>query len=452
MPTVNFEIRVADFSKEHFALSVIAAPKLSPELARKSFPIPKRDLERIAGPDLSLAVSSKDQVLRAPGSSANLDVQAFGEQLFRILIWDHQDRELIASWEHFAEQAEHARCLRLCLANQVPALPWEALRDPYKLNGSLARQFSVVRYIPASPPIQPLDIGTEPLRMLVVFADPDGDLARASAIQRERTAIQEALGGATARGELSIDFVEAGTGSTLDRIKAKADAHAYHVLHYFGHGNSEGQGWLQFEGPRPAEAAPASWEDLHQALGSALSSLRLVILNACELAQPGEGLVRYTPFTNLAACFLNAGAATVVAMQYPIRTDTATTFTRAFYEQLAAHPCPSAGEVEAAVVEGRKAIIGKQNAVEWITPVLFTRMQDDLIFRRPDDRSRAWEEARVLIAAGAWGDAAEKVEALLLDEPKSREGLRLKQKLLDQAATMIEQMDPRGGEIVDALE
>ena len=138
MPTVNFEIRVADFSKEHFALSVIAAPKLSPELARKSFPIPKRDLERIAGPDLSLAVSSKDQVLRAPGSSANLDVQAFGEQLFRILIWDHQDRELIASWEHFAEQAEHARCLRLCLANQVPALPWEALRDPYKLNGSLS--------------------------------------------------------------------------------------------------------------------------------------------------------------------------------------------------------------------------------------------------------------------------------------------------------------------------
>ena len=117
-----------------------------------------------------------------------------------------------------------------------------------------------------------------------------------------------------------------------------------------------------------------------------MSSLRLVILNACDLAQPGEELVRYTPFTNLAACFLNAGAAMAVAMQYPIRTDTATTFTRPFYEHLAAHPFAVAREIEAAVVEGRKAIIGEQNAVEWITPVVFTRMQEDAIFRVSADR------------------------------------------------------------------
>ena len=178
MPTANFEIRVADFSNEHFALSVIAAPRLTPELARKSFPIPS-----------TIWYASPVPICRSPSAAK---IRCCG-RLVHPPIWTFRRsvnsysgfssgttriRSCIASWEHFAELPEHARCLRLCLANQVPALPWEALRDPYKLNGSLARRFSVVRYIPTSPPIQPLDIGTEPLRMLVVFADPDGDLRK----------------------------------------------------------------------------------------------------------------------------------------------------------------------------------------------------------------------------------------------------------------------------------
>ena len=410
MPTAHFEIRVADFNDEYFTLSVIDAPKLSPELAHKSFPISKKTLARLARPDLEWAVNSKDEALRAPGSPAGQSVEAFGEALFDALIWDYKDPDLIASWTDFAGLSRHVRSLRLCLANQVPGLPWEALRDPYRLNGSLARQLSIVRYIPTSPPLQPLDLKGDPLRMLVVFADSDGDLSKASAIQKERAAIQDALQTAIARGDLCLDFIEPEKGPTLNQLKDAIAVHTYHILHYFGHGHSMGQGQLDFEGARRGETALVSWEDLHDVLQPTLSSLRLVILNACELAQPGKSRVKYTPFTNLAACFLNAGAAMVVAMQYPIRTDTATTFTRAFYEQLAAHPCPSAEEVEAAVVEGRKAIIGKQNAVEWITPVLFTRMQDDLIFRRPDDRSGALEGARGTDCGGSLDRRGQKGE------------------------------------------
>ena len=330
MPAAHFEIRITDFNETYFALTVTAAPRLSPELARKSFPIARQALADLARPDFSWAVNSRDDALRAPDSPASQSVEAFGEALFETLIWQHRDPDLIACWSDFAGLPDPRRSLRLCLANQVPDLPWEALRDPYRLNGALARQLSVVRHIPTSPAIAPLDLGDAPLRLLVVLADPDGDLTQASACQRERAAILEALQMTPTRRDLQIDFIEPGRGSTLEQLRAAAAARTYHVLHYFGHGHSVGQGQLDFESARRGEAALVRWEDLQEALQPTLSSLRLIVLNACELAQPGKNQVKYTPFTHLAACFLNAGAAMVVAMQYPIRTDTATTFTHRF--------------------------------------------------------------------------------------------------------------------------
>lgn len=382
MPKANFEIRVTDLNEDYFALMVTEAPNLSTVLAGKSFPILKKKLVELASPDLSCAINSKDDVLRAPGSPVGQSIEAFGAALFDAVVWDHGDADLRESWKDFDRRSGQSRSLRLILASQLPDLPWEALRDRRSLNPSVARQFSLVRHAQISPSLDPVDIGDAPLRMLVVFSDPEGDLS-VGAIERERAAIQTALGPSVAGGKVCIDFVEAGVGPTLDGIKAKVAQHAYHVLHYFGHGHSTGRGQLDFEGARRGEALPVSWEDLYDVLQPTLPSLRLVILNACELAQPGEGLVSYTPFTDLSKCFLYAGVAMVVAMQYPIRVGTATTFTESFYEHLGAHSFESAAEVEEAVVKARKAIFRRQNVVEWITPVLFTRMQgqEDEIFR-----------------------------------------------------------------------
>jgi hypothetical protein len=452
MPTTSFDIRLADSDDEHFILSVIRAPHLNPELARKVFKISKKTLDDLTCPDPSWAINSKDEALRAPGSSASESLEACGKALFDALIWDHKDLNLSGSWKGFASLSGHFRSLRLVLANQVLGLPWEALRDPYELNGSLARQLSVVRYIPASQPLQPLNLQGNPLRMLAVFANPSGDPSQASAIQEEQAAINEAL--QTAR--VCIDFIggpeEKDKRATLERIKDAVAAHQYHILHYFGHGHSMGQGQLDFEGVRHNETALVSWEDLQDALQPTLQSLRLVILNACDLARPGEGLARYSPFTNLASCFLNAGVAMVVAMQYPIRTDTATTFTRRFYEHLAAHPFASAEEIEAAVVEGRKAIIGKQNAVEWVTPVVFTSVQEDEVFWILENHHNTCAKVAELIEKGSLVEAAETLKTFLKHNPESEGGLRLREQLLHKAATMIEQMDPRGGEIVDILD
>ena len=146
-----------------------------------------------------------------------------------------------------------------------------------------------------------------------------------------RPAIQEALGGATARGDLCIDFVEAGTGSTLDRLKVQGRRSHVSRPALFRSRQQRRTRTASVRGRQaPLRRRLRAGRISSRHWSSTLPSLRLVILNACELARPGEGLVRYTPFTNLAACFLNAGAAMVVAMQYPIRTDTATTFTARF--------------------------------------------------------------------------------------------------------------------------
>ena len=451
MPTTSFEIWLNDSNDEYFILLVIKAPKLNPESAHRVLRISKKTLNDLTCSDLLRAIASKDEAMRAPGSSAAQSIEACGQALFDALIWNHKDPDLIASWTDFVGMSGYVRSLRLCLDNQVPGLPWEALRDSYWLNGSLARQLSVVRYIPAPLP-QPLDLKGSPLRMLVVFANPSGDPSQASAIQEEQAAINEAL--QTAR--VCIDFIggpeEKDKRPTLERIKDAVAAHPYHILHYFGHGHSMGQGQLDFEGARRNETTLVSWEDLQDALQPKLQSLRLVILNACDLARPGEGLARYSPFTNLASCFLNAGVAMVVAMQYPIRTDTATTFTRRFYEHLAAHSFASAEAIEAAVVEGRKAIIGKQNAVEWVTPVVFTSVHEDEVFWILENHHNTCAKVAELIEKGSLVEAAETLKTFLKHNPESEEGLRLREQLLQKAAVMIEQMDPRGGEIVDILE
>lgn len=448
MPKVNFEIRVNDFNEEYFALTVVDAPKLGPELAGKSFPIARQTLEALSkdvAAVLSEVVNSKDDILRAHGSAADQRLASFGRELFDRLIWRHGGA-LTESWGALAGPTWEARRLRLCLTNAAGMLPWEALRDDHKLNNCPARLFSLVRYMPTSPTLQPVDMGTEPLRMLVVFADPAGDLAKTSAIQHEREAIEDALRLAMKRGDVYIDFIEAGTGRTLARIRELIDGPKYHLLHYFGHGHSTDQGQLEFEGARRDETVLINWGQLQRVLVPTMPSLRLVILNACELAQPDQEIVAYSPFASLAGSLLNAGAAMVVAMQYPIRTATATRFTHAFYSYLCPRLLASAEDVEDAVVQGRGAIEGEQNAVEWITPVVFSRMQDDTIFR-----FGALREAKALFDRSLWVEAARKTRQVLAQNPGSEEGLRLKQELLNKAAAMIERLDPVGGEIVDAL-
>jgi transcription elongation factor Elf1 len=102
----------------------------------------------------------------------------------------------------------------------------------------------------------------------------------------------------------------------------------------------------------------------------------LVFLNACEGAR---GSPRAS-FTSVASSLVLVGIPAVVAMQFRITDRAAIQFASAFYLSLVDNY-----PVDASVAEGRKAIALETNydTVEWVTPVLYMRAPNGVIFELP---------------------------------------------------------------------
>ena len=100
-------------------------------------------------------------------------------------------------------------------------------------------------------------------------------------------------------------------------------------------------------------------------------SLRLAILNACE----GARTSRQDPFAGSAQSLVQQGIPAVIAMQFEIADDVASTFAHEFYGALA-----DGLPIDAAVTEARKAIFAGGREIEWATPVLYLRAPDGRIF------------------------------------------------------------------------
>lgn len=250
------------------------------------------------------------------------------------------------------------------------SLPWELLYRPDTQDFlSLSRMSPVVRYLDVSRPTSPLPLPS-PLRILVVIASPRG--LPALDLQREKRNIEAAWG---RHKEVEVVFLpEATPGAIREELLDTQ----FHVLHFMGHGGFDprsGEGVLFFAGPNGA-SLPVSG----QALASKLKdfrSLRLVFLNACDTARTsGDKVVN--PFAGVASALVLGGMPAVLAMQFPISDLAAISFSKAFYQRLAA-----GDPVDTAVAEGRQAVHSTDSgSVEWATPVLFLRTPDGALFSR----------------------------------------------------------------------
>ena len=103
------------------------------------------------------------------------------------------------------------------------------------------------------------------------------------------------------------------------------------------------------------------------------TSLRLVVLNACE----GARTTLTDPFAGVATTLVQLGVPAVVAMQFEISDAAAILFAEELYTNLIGRQDP----IDAAVAEARKAIYIEQGTVEWATPVLFMGDIDVELFR-----------------------------------------------------------------------
>ena len=313
---------------------------------------------------------SNRRALAIPANAARALAEAkdVGGRLLQSLFPGPAFTCLVASLAHARAQDKGLRIrLRLNDCPELAEYPWEFLYDAsVKRFLSLSALTPVVRYLELPEAPKALEVES-PLRVLVVVAKPT-DVPELD-VEREWTNLEGAMASLTEQRLVSLDRLRSATMHELARALLKSE---YHVLHFIGHGGydeSGQQGVLVFEDEHgrsrlvPAEELGAHLHDHHP--------MGLVVLNSCEGARAG----RTDPFAGTAQTLVQQGLGAVIAMQFEISDRAAIAFSQTFYESISVgYP------VDAAVAEGRKAVLSLPNPTEWATPVLYLRAPDARIF------------------------------------------------------------------------
>jgi hypothetical protein len=304
-----------------------------------------------------VAVSEKEQ-----------PVQEFGQALFDALLAG-DGRSLYDQSLRSAEQGGKGLRLKLRIdAPELASLPWEVLYDRRNADYvALSSATPIVRELGVPQPIDPLKIAP-PLRILGVIADPS-DLAPL-AVDNERRRIEAALEELEERGLVTLRWLE---GQTWRALQQEIRKGGFHVLHFTGHGgfDPEADEGLIMLANDAGKARPLRATDLAMLLADE-PDLRLVVLNSCDGARGGAVDI----FSSTASILIRRGIPAVLAMQHEITDPAAIEFSRSFYSAIA-----DGMPVDCAVAEGRKAIrLAMPGSFEWVTPVLYQRAADGVLF------------------------------------------------------------------------
>jgi WD40 repeat protein len=245
----------------------------------------------------------------------------------------------------------------------VAALPWEFLHDPD--HGPLALlDAPIVRYLPHQSKIPILQTAL-PLKVLLTAAQTPPPVN----VARELRVVETALAGL---GEFVHVTVEPHlTISKLQRLLREE----FHVWHFAGHGGFDSDGTtgrLAFEdatGDVEYVSAPQLGVLLNR------SSVRLIVLDACQSAQ-----LATQPLRSVAPVLIHAQVPAVIAMQQSITDEAARSFATEFYQALA-----EGFPIDACVTEGRKAVMSATGLgrADWGIPVAYTRAPDGVLFDVP---------------------------------------------------------------------
>jgi hypothetical protein len=309
---------------------------------------------------------------RSGSADARMDaIRDLGSALYESLLKDEIGTVYYSARSAAAERDRGLRLtLRLSGSPELMRLPWEFL---YKRPRFLAQstQTPVVRALDVDSAMRPQRL-TLPLRILAMVSSPSGYPELDA--DAERRNLERALAGARAAGLVEVTWLERATlGELARRI---AESAGVHVLHYIGHGaydETTDSGILVLETPQ-GRAHDVSGEEIGAILQDE-TSLRLVVLNACEGARTSH----VDPFSGVAASLVNFDIPAVIGMQFEITDDAAIAFSESLYTGLA-RGLP----VDAALAPARRAIVGAMLAPEFGTPVLFLRDGDARLFDLQD--------------------------------------------------------------------
>lgn len=358
---LDFDLRIERAGAGHRA-RVLNSPAGQ---AASDFTLPFSDLEL---ENFILRMSRPGRKTRRLGTPEFEAARAFGGRLFEAL-FTGEVRGCLRSSLDAAEREGRGLRLRLHLtdAPELADVPWEYLYSP-ALNRffALSNATPLVRYLDLPGRIAPLAV-QPPLRLLAVIASPRDypSLDANGEWERLRSALKELEDA----GLLALERLEPPTLSALQR---RLRDHAYHILHFIGHGafDEAAQDGLLVLEDQNGGGRVISGQDLGVLLHDH-HPMRLVVLNSCE----GARTSLTEPFAGTAQSLIQQGMPAVLAMQFEISDQAAVVLSHEFYAALAAgYP------VDGALGEARKAVFTDGSGAEWGTPVLYLRSMDGRIF------------------------------------------------------------------------
>lgn len=266
------------------------------------------------------------------------------------------------------QQASRLRVrLALSEAPELVRLPWETLFNHLRDESmALSAHAPLSRYIDLSHVVRPLRVA-QPLRMLVVIADPPG--YPPVEVQREWLALLDTLDVLGARRQLIVERI---ARPTLFELQRRLREQPYHIVHFVGHAIYNSQSAESFLVLEDEQGRGRLVSGTHlAAMLRDQFSVRLVALHSCGAWQP----VPREPFTHIAYNLVKGGMASAIALPYELTDKAALAFSFELYSRLA-----SGEAVDVATAEARRTMLAESPGVEWCAPVLVSRVPEGQLF------------------------------------------------------------------------
>lgn len=347
----NFGLLISAAQEGTYALRVLVTPRQAGESAEPAL-VPAAGLDGLR--DLLAAFRAQ-----TAGREA---LRALGAGLFRWLF----PPPVLALYRASLQVLGPGAGLRLRLRIEPPALhlwPWECCYDDDA--GSfvaLDPRTVIVRYL-AGPFVRHRLHGNA-LSLLVMVSSPAGFEPLDVAGESQR--IEDILD--RTGGCIHVSTVAGNLAALQDALHQGPN-----LLHFIGHGGYTTPGggflWLEKEG-RPVRVDGESLAALLRG-----SSVRLVVLNACESARSDPADI----FAGVAPRLVQSGVPAVVAMQAALSDQAALGFSTAFYRAVA-----TLAPVDTALTAGRQALFAQQpEDPGWAAPVLFLSVPDGVLWESP---------------------------------------------------------------------
>jgi tetratricopeptide (TPR) repeat protein len=414
---LNFEVKIERYELGYRAVAGTAT-------ANFRLPFSESELEKVLWHLTQARYGETDET--SPDVQA---VRDFGWRLFTTVFSGELELSLRQSMLEAVNKGATLR-LRLHLAPlpELQKLLWEYLYFPF-LNSflTLAKEISLVHSTVATPDNHLLPLAVElPLKVLAICPAPSDYTHQDSSANFTR--LQTNLKPLITQGLVNLEQLET---ATFVALKTKLAENSYHILHFVGFSDFEGDnGTLVFE----KEAKQAELINAETFAGSLKNApdLRLVILSNNSEASLDNPL---HPFDNVAVHLLNFGIP-VIAHRFELTEKASNTFVQAFYGEIA-----TSGNVDIALAVVRENILKSGNPVEWGTPLLYSNLASGKIFK-PDVISPAellqrhiqpiFHDAQTVFAREDWDTAEAKLKEVLQSDPNHIEAQTLLAQVLQE--------------------